>query len=78
MTRRSFFSAGRVAYSPTSFLRRPTIVSGAGKTTGSLPDSEKNRKLKVVFVGAHVDDWIFCVGTLARYTREGHDVLCYS
>ncbi len=44
----------------------------------TLPGAEKNRKLKVVFVGAHVDDWIFCVGTLARYAREGHDVLCFS
>ena len=42
----------------------------------TLPGAEKNRKLKVVFVGAHVDDWIFCAGTLARYAREGHDVLC--
>lgn len=43
-----------------------------------LPGAEKNRKLKVVFVGAHVDDWVFCVGTLARYAREGHEVLCFS
>jgi LmbE family N-acetylglucosaminyl deacetylase len=31
-----------------------------------------------VLVGAHVDDWIFCVGTLARYARDGHDILCLS
>jgi LmbE family N-acetylglucosaminyl deacetylase len=43
-----------------------------------LPGAEKNRKLKVVFVGAHVDDWVFCAGTLARYAREGHNVLCFS
>jgi LmbE family N-acetylglucosaminyl deacetylase len=43
-----------------------------------LPGAEKNRKLKVVFVGAHVDDWTVSAGTLARYAREGHDVLCFS
>ena len=43
-----------------------------------LPGAEKNRKLKVVFVGAHVDDWTVCAGTLARYTRGGHEVLCFS
>jgi LmbE family N-acetylglucosaminyl deacetylase len=44
----------------------------------TLPGGEKNRKLKIVFVGAHVDDWTICAGTLARYAREGHDVLCFS
>ena len=44
----------------------------------TLPGAEKNRKLKVVFVGAHVDDWDNCAGTLARYAREGHEVLCLS
>jgi len=43
-----------------------------------LPGTDKNRKLKVVFVGAHVDDWLVCAGTLARYAREGHEVLCFS
>ncbi len=43
-----------------------------------LPGVEKNRKLKVVFVGAHVDDWGICAGTLARYAREGHQVVCFS
>ncbi len=44
----------------------------------TLPGAEKNRKLKVVFVGAHVDDWIVCSRTLARYARLGHEVLCFS
>jgi len=43
-----------------------------------LPGAEKNRKLRVVFVGAHVDDWTICAGTLARYAHEGHGVLCFS
>lgn len=53
-------------------------TTGTYKPLDTLPGAEKNRKLKVVFVGAHVDDWVFCVGTLARYAREGHDVLCFS
>jgi LmbE family N-acetylglucosaminyl deacetylase len=44
----------------------------------TLPDTEKRRKLKVVFVGAHVDDWTICSGTLGRYARGGHAVLCLS
>ena len=48
------------------------------KPLDTLPGAEKKRKLNVVFVGAHVDDWVFCVGTLARYAREGHSVLCFS
>jgi LmbE family N-acetylglucosaminyl deacetylase len=50
----------------------------ARKPLDTLPGAEKRHKLKVVFVGAHVDDWVFSVGTLARYAREGHDVLCFS
>jgi LmbE family N-acetylglucosaminyl deacetylase len=59
-------------------VRGQQSSTGAGKPVDTLPGAEKNRKLKVVFVGAHVDDWVFCVGTLARYAREGHDVLCFS
>jgi len=44
----------------------------------SLPGSELNRRLKVVFVGAHVDDWIDCAGTIARYTNSGHTALLLS
>ena len=39
--------------------------TGALRPVDTLPGAEKNRKLKVVFVGAHVDDWIFCVGASA-------------
>src|SRR3954471_2612846 len=44
----------------------------------SLPGAELKRKLKVVFVGAHVDDWIGCAGTIARYTNSGHEALLFS
>ena len=54
--------------------------SGAkqGVPADTLPGSELNRKLKVVFVGAHVDDWVDCAGTIARYTRSGHAALLLS
>jgi N-acetylglucosamine malate deacetylase 1 len=44
----------------------------------TLPGLELNRKLRVVFVGAHVDDWIDCAGTIARYTNSGHSALLFS
>src|SRR5438309_3052513 len=44
----------------------------------SLPGAELKRKLKVVFVGAHVDDWIDCAGTIARYSNSGHEALLFS
>jgi LmbE family N-acetylglucosaminyl deacetylase len=50
----------------------------ASPRVDALPGTDKNRKLKVVYVGAHVDDWTVCAGTLARYTREGHEALCFS
>jgi N-acetylglucosamine malate deacetylase 1 len=43
-----------------------------------LPGSELHRKLKVVFVGAHVDDWVDCAGTIARYAKSGHTALLLS
>jgi N-acetylglucosamine malate deacetylase 1 len=44
-----------------------------------LPGAEMKRKLKVVFVGAHVDDYtVCCAGTIARYTNSGHEALLYS
>jgi len=43
-----------------------------------LPEAHRKKKLKVVFVGAHTDDWTSCVGTLARYAALGHDVLILS
>jgi LmbE family N-acetylglucosaminyl deacetylase len=79
ITRRTFFNcvAGTV-FAQALRVRGQQPSTGVGKPIDTLPGAEKNRKLKVVFVGAHVDDWIFCVGTLARYAREGHDVLCLS
>lgn len=77
MTRRKLFhfAAGGVL--------APFLPAGGRQTAGKdrtpldiLPGAGKSQKLKVVFVGAHVDDWIFCAGTLARYAREGHAVLC--
>jgi LmbE family N-acetylglucosaminyl deacetylase len=43
-----------------------------------LPEAQRKRKLKVVFVGAHADDWTVCGGTLASYARAGHEVLILS
>jgi LmbE family N-acetylglucosaminyl deacetylase len=63
---------------------RPWLVRGQGvpekaaTAADTLPGAERNRRLKVVFVGAHVDDWTDCAGTLARYTRGGHEVVCFS
>lgn len=79
ITRRTFFNcvAGSVIAQAISVTGQQS--SKAPLTPlDALPGAEKNRKLKVVFVGAHVDDWVFCVGTLARYARQGHDVLCFS
>ena len=43
-----------------------------------LPEVHRKKKLKVVFVGAHTDDWTDCNGTLARYAALGHEVLIIS
>lgn len=43
-----------------------------------LPEAQGKKKLKVVFVGANTDDWTNCAGTIARYTREGHEALFIS
>ncbi len=79
ITRRTFFNcvAGSVFAHAMGVLGQQSSTV-AVRPLDTLPGAEKNRKLKVVFVGAHLDDWIFCVGTLARYAREGHDVLCFS
>jgi LmbE family N-acetylglucosaminyl deacetylase len=79
MTRRKLFNwAASGLFAQGLRARGQHSSEKALKPLDTLPGAEKNRKLKVVFVGAHVDDWIFCVGTLARYAREGHDVLCFS
>ena len=79
MTRRNFCNLAAAGLVADGFRARGEQASAKElKPLDTLPGAEKNRKLKVVFVGAHVDDWIFCVGTLARYAREGHDVVCLS
>lgn len=79
MTRRNLFKyAGGCVFAHAVLARGQQASGNALKPLDTLPGAEKNRKLKVVFVGAHVDDWTFCAGTLARYAREGHDVLCFS
>ena len=79
MTRRTLFKCAASGVFANALLARSQQSSAeARKPLDTLPGAEKNRKLKVVLVGAHVDDWIFCVGTLARYAREGHEVLCFS
>ena len=79
MTRRTLFkgwSSGIFAHALLAGGQQSSAE--ARKPLDALPGAEKNRRLKVVFVGAHVDDWIFCVGTLARYAVERHEVLCFS
>jgi LmbE family N-acetylglucosaminyl deacetylase len=79
MTRRTLFNwavGGALAH--VSLAHGQPSSEKTGTPPDLLPGVEKNRKLKVVFVGAHVDDWTVCAGTLARYAHEGHDVLCFS
>ena len=62
ITRRTFFNCvagGVLAHAMR--LRGQQASTAARRPVDTLPGAEKNRKLKVVFVGAHVDDWIFCV-----------------
>jgi len=47
--------------------------SAAPLPPDQLPEVQGEKKLKVVFVGAHTDDWVICGGTIARYTRLGHE-----
>jgi LmbE family N-acetylglucosaminyl deacetylase len=52
----------------------PLLIAGASDSTRS-----PQRKLKVVVVGAHVDDpQSGCGGTIARYADLGHDVVALS
>lgn len=78
MTRRTLLNwtaAGAIA---RAFGQAQESSSKTVTPLDTLPGTEKNRKLKIVFVGAHVDDWCDCAGTLARYAREGHEVSCLS
>ena len=47
--------------------------SAAPSPPDDLPEVQGKKKLKVLFVGAHTDDWVICGGTMARYTRLGHE-----
>src|SRR6266566_670140 len=78
MTRRTVFNstAGLLAHALAASGQQPS--KKALTPADVLPGAEKKRKLKVVFVGAHVDDWGDCAGTLARYAHDGHDVICFS
>jgi LmbE family N-acetylglucosaminyl deacetylase len=48
---------------------------GAGLPAFGAETKDNGRKLKIVVAGAHPDDpETGCGGTIAQYTREGHDV----
>src|SRR5205809_2286327 len=78
-SRRNLFRwAGRSGLALPLLARSQQRERKEGIPADTLPGSELNRKLKVVFVGAHVDDWIDCAGTIARYTNSGHAALLLS
>jgi len=78
MTRRKLFQWAAGGLTGVQLARAQQSPSNSLTPADVLPGSEKNQKLKIVYVGAHVDDWCTCAGTLARYAREGHAVLCFS
>ena len=57
---------------------RGSTPLAAPSTPEDLPEIHRKGKLKVVFVGAHTDDWTNCGGTLARYAALNHEVLIIS
>jgi LmbE family N-acetylglucosaminyl deacetylase len=68
---------------PKKSMSRRDLVAGlaAGAVTLGLPlaaqAAEADRKLKVAVVGGHPDDPESCAGgTIARYSDEGHEVVC--
>ncbi len=76
ITRRKFFrwtGAGGAALQMSAAAQNEPQPAKQAVLADTLPGSELNRKLRVVFVGAHVDDWIDCAGTIARYTKAGHE-----
>src|SRR5579872_6103414 len=75
MTRRTLLSLAGADAARAVLLAAQTK---APQYADELPGSGRKKKLKVVFLGAHVDDWISCTGTLARYSQAGHDVMCIS
>ena len=81
MTRRNFFNwarAGMAVWPIAQAAHGQAPVSKAIQPPDELPEVQRKKKLKIVFVGAHVDDWVDCSGTIARYTRLGHEALFIS
>jgi LmbE family N-acetylglucosaminyl deacetylase len=79
MTRRNVFSLASAGIVVRRLLGSTASQSSSkDRFADVLPATEGGKKLKVVFVGAHVDDWVVAAGTLARYTRLGHEAVCYS
>ncbi len=70
--------AAAAASAVTPGDRSPGDLPAAPSAPDDLPEVHRKKKLKVVFVGAHTDDWTVCGGTLARYTALGHEVLIIS
>ena len=78
-SRRNLFRwAGRGGLALPLLARAEQEVQRKSVPAGAMPGASLNRKLKVVFVGAHVDDWIDCAGTIARYVKAGHEALLLS
>lgn len=82
LTRRGLFSMSSSlmgAAAVASALPAKIAATGNSSTpqepsSDDLPEIHKKKKLRVYFVGAHTDDWLLCAGTLARYTKLGHEV----
>jgi LmbE family N-acetylglucosaminyl deacetylase len=78
-SRRNLFRwAGRGGFALPLLARAQQTTRKEGLPADSLPGAGLNRKLKVIFVGAHVDDWIDCAGAIARYVKAGHQALLLS
>src|SRR5262245_60571446 len=79
-TRRTLFkkAAAMAGVLPVSAAQTGRQADKKAIPADELPGAELKRNLKVVFVGAHVDDYTVCAGTIARYTTSGHRVLLYS
>src|ERR1044072_8549960 len=73
-----FGGAGRTGLALPLLAGAQQVPRKDGVPADQLPGAALNRKLKVLFVGAHVDDWIDCAGTIARYTKAGHTALLLS
>jgi len=78
ITRRKLFHATSAGTGALPLISLGQQTGRSAVPADTLPGSELNRKLKVVFVGAHIDDWIDCAGTIARYTNSGHTALLLS